>query len=294
MSMVGTITGVGVVSADELATPAVAELLQGERLRSLNPETKLLLAAARLALRDAGLVDGVVHPDELGVVVATRHAGLQDYVELFLAGIGGDDARVNPARGPQTGLNAPAAHLSIRLPAAGPNATLTSGAAAGLDALRYATDALTAKRAIAMLVCGVDVVPAIVRSPSARPGGAAVLVVEAEGVTRAPREGIRVGVAAVATAYSPRDDVDEASERALRDALRDAQLAPDAVRSSFTPRDADGEGVGALAQLALAVGSLRRGEATGPVLVHASDESCGAGAAVLVAYAQEGALACAG
>jgi 3-oxoacyl-[acyl-carrier-protein] synthase II len=182
---VSAITGIGVVTAAQLEQPAVAALLAGERLRAVALEGRLALAAARLALRDAGLAPGAgLDPDALGVVVATRYAGLQEYVELYRAGTEGERPRVNPARGPQTGLNAPAAELSIRLPAAGPNATLCNGARGALDALRYAADQLAARRADAMLVCEVDAAPAVL---GGEPGGgaAAVVVLEAAGAARA-------------------------------------------------------------------------------------------------------------
>jgi len=176
------VTGSATLTAAELDAPPAADVLRGERLRSVSLESRLLLAAARLALRDAGLRtdDDAFDPDALGIVVATRHAGLQEYVDLYRAGTEGERPRVNPARGPQTGFNAPAAELSIRLPAAGPNATLC-GDDAGADALHYAADQLAAGRAAAMLVCEVDLAPPVLHGGAATPDAdrASVLVLEA-------------------------------------------------------------------------------------------------------------------
>ncbi len=271
------ITGVGVVMADAIESPRVEELLRGERTRALNSEAKLLLAAARLALHDAGLTEQEVRSERLGVVVATRHAGHRDYVALFLAGIE-RDGHVNPARGPQTGLNAPAALVSIRLGAAGPNATLSNGAVGGLDALRYAADALAAERAAAMLVCGVDV------EPQAGPplGGAAVVVLEPSTAKRTRSVCVRARVAGLATAFSPHDDLPEATARSLDEALRAAGVATNGIRASFGAESTGADGVAAVAQLARAASSLHRRDTSGPVAVCASDAPCSAGVAVLV------------
>jgi 3-oxoacyl-[acyl-carrier-protein] synthase II len=270
MTATSAITGAGSATPADLEAPAVAELLRGERLRSASLETRLLLAAGRLALRDAALDGDALDPDELGVVVATSHAGLHDYVELFRAGTEGDRPHVNPARGPQTGLNAPAADLSIRLRAAGPNATLANGAVGGLDALLYAADQLAAGRARAMLVCAVDALPELLRS--SQPDAATVLVLE----RRSGRTAVRAVVAAVATAHAPDGDAADAQARAVRDALAAAGAGAGtaAVASTWT---GSGE---AVAQVAAAATSLARGDAAGPLLVRAGD-ACAAGAAVL-------------
>jgi 3-oxoacyl-(acyl-carrier-protein) synthase len=221
-------------------------------------ESRLLLAAARMALRDARARTAGPHvdPDALGVVVATRHAGLQDYVELFREGTDPERPRVRPAKGPQAGMTAPAAEISIRLPAAGPNATVCNGAIGGLDALRYAADRLAAGDADAMLVCELDLAPAIVRGdPDEAPHRqhAAVLVLEREQAVRARGAARCVRVRAVATAFSPDGDAAEAMTRARKQALAEAgvsaadplpeseqsavaQLAAPAVRDAHGPR----------------------------------------------------------
>jgi len=271
------IAGSAAITAAELEDPAVAELLQGERLRTVSLESRLLLAAARLALRDARsrTDEPEVDADELGVVVATRHAGLQEYVELYRAGTEGERPRVRPGRGPQTGLTAPAAEVSIRLPAAGPNATVCNGAVGGLDALRYAADRLAAGDASAMLVCEVDVTPAVVQPPRAdgqEPPSqrATVLVLESADAMRARDASPCALLGAVATAFSPTGDAAEAEARAVGEALAVA--------------DADHalawNGAGAVARLAAAAASLARGETRGPQLVRANDDGS-AGAAVI-------------
>jgi 3-oxoacyl-(acyl-carrier-protein) synthase len=278
--MTGAVTGAATLAAAELEQPAVAELLHGERLRSVSLESRLLLAAARLALRDArertGGPDG--DADALGIVVATRHAGLQDYVELFREGTAAERPRVRPAKGPQTGLTAPATEASIRLPAAGPNATVSNGSVGGLDALRYALDRLAAGDADAMLVCEVDVTPALVRGSAV--GGedtpaqrVAAVVLEREATVRARGATPYALLLAVATAFSPTGDAAEAQARVL-----DAVL--DAGGVAAPPVAAPPDAPGAVVQLADAAARLAREAARGPRTLRASD-GWSAGAAVL-------------
>jgi len=274
------IAGGAVVTAAELEQPAVAELLAGERLRSVSLESRLLLAAARMALRDArGRTHGPhIDADELGVVVATRHAGLQDYVELFREGTEGERPRVRPAKGPQSGLTAPAAEVSIRLPAAGPNATVSNGCVGGFDALRYAADRLSAGDASAMLVCEVDVTPDLLRAtpapdeqdpPAAR---AAAVVLEPEPAVRARGAVPCALLGAVATAFSPAGDAAEAQARASGEAL--ATVGVEAGEAHA--RDAGAP----LAQLVAAVADLARAGVGDPLLLQAHDDGS-AGAAVV-------------
>jgi len=274
--MTGTATaiaGTAAVTAAELEQPAVAELLAGERLRSVSVESRLLLAAARMALRDArARTDGPADdPDALGVVVATRHAGLQDYAELFREGTDAERPRVRPAKGPQAGLTAPAAEISIRLPAAGPNATVCNGAVGGLDALRYAADRLAAGDADAMLVCEVDLAPAVLRrnaddAPELQ--RAAVIVLQRDEVVQARATAPCMRVLAVATAFSPTDDAAAAQMRAREQALDEAGV------SAADPLPASERSV--VAQLAAAAVH----NAHGPRLVTAH-EAGAAGAAVI-------------
>jgi len=274
------ITGTGCLPATSGDAPAVLELLRGERLRALNLETRLLLAAARLALRDAAVGDGAIARERLGVAVATCRAGEADYADLLLAALDPDRPPVSPARGPQTGINAPAAVVSIRLGARGPNATLSNGAVGGLDALRYAADALAAGRAAAMVVGAVERVQA--DEPA---GTAAALVLEA-----CPRTGgarARALLAGVATAFAAGERVARTRERARRSALARAAVEDGDVETLEDAVGAGVDSVAAVVRLVEAAERLHRGAARGPLVVGAADAGGGAGAAVLVKARRE-------
>jgi 3-oxoacyl-(acyl-carrier-protein) synthase len=270
-ALAAAIVGAGHVTAAELETPAVTALLAGARLRNVSLESRLALAAARLALLDAGLATDLLDADALGVVVATSHAGLQDYVELYRDGIEGERPRVRPAQGPQTGLNGPAAELSIRLPAAGPNATVCNGAVGGLDALRWAADQLAAGRAGALLVCGVEVVPDVLGGDASR-GAAAVVVLEAIRAAHARGATPRALVGEVTTAYEPSGETPSVDP--LAPAPRHMHAHPPAGSDAVLTRVAD------------AAATLARREAGDPLRVRASDGEA-SGAVVLHAIASE-------
>ncbi len=209
----------------------VAEVLGDERRRTLNAETCLLLAAARLALADAHL-DARLLGDRTGIVVSSCHAGLGDYAELLRAGLAGGVRGVNPARGPQTGLNAPTAHVSIRLGLAGPNMTIANGASGGLDALVYAADALADGRADAMLVGGVDVVPRI-ETDGSRTRASGAPTTRARPFDR-DRTGPVAGEAGVVVVLERLDAAGERLDAAQRrDSIPRARLG--AVASAFSP-----------------------------------------------------------
>jgi 3-oxoacyl-[acyl-carrier-protein] synthase II len=134
----------------------IASALGDEATRNLSKEVKMLLGAARLAIADARLDLGDLRGEEIGIAVSTTCSGLQAYADLFRAGMTARPGAVDPARGPQTGFNAPAAYVSIRLALRGPNVTVVSGAVGGFEALAYALQTLSAGRAKVMLVGGVD------------------------------------------------------------------------------------------------------------------------------------------
>jgi len=271
------IVGAAALTADELERPALAELLAGERPRAVGIELRLLLAAVRQALHTArSHTNGLnLDPDALGVVVATHHAGLQAYVELFLEGTRAERPRVRPTKGPQSGLTAPAAEVSIRLPAAGPNATVCNGAVGGFDALRYAADRLAASDAETMLACELDLAPAAVHGRTARhvQRAAAAVLAHAPAV-RADSSLPWAQVRAVATAFSPVGDAAEAQTRARVQALAEAGVTD----AEASPRTARGDGP--IAQLVEVAADFARGGERHPQLLVAH-EGGAAGAAVL-------------
>lgn len=138
---------------DESAVPSV---LGKKGLRAVNPESQLFIAAAQLALRDAGLEAGSMEAPQIGLFAGTTRAGLDEYLHYHVESLVWGMHRVSAARGPNTGFNAPASHGSIRLQLQGANMTLSSRTASSVDAIAYGADYLRKGRARFILAGGID------------------------------------------------------------------------------------------------------------------------------------------
>lgn len=223
-----------------------------KKVRGLTPESRAFLVAATLACRNAGIPTKRFDDPALGVVVGTTTAGLQDYVEMFASRLDIGVEYVNPAQGPVTGPNTPAAQYSIFAGAAGPNLTVSSGDCAAVDAVAVAVDLLHAGRVDTVVVGGVDVLsylplfarqaghlrtgapevarPFDRRRTGAVPGEAAVALI-LERSTSAHARGARVlaEVQGTGTAFGP--NCPAAATRAIHEALGAAAIDPGAVRT---------------------------------------------------------------
>lgn len=105
-------------------------------------------------------------PARIGVFAGTLHAGRSEYVAIHNRA-GADAGPVNPVWGPQSSYNAPGAALSIHLGLRGPNLTLTSGAAVGLDAIALGVQQVRTGRCDAVIAGGVDSLSAACPPPAA-------------------------------------------------------------------------------------------------------------------------------
>ncbi|MFI0859356.1 beta-ketoacyl synthase N-terminal-like domain-containing protein [Streptomyces smyrnaeus] len=133
-----------------------AEHLGKKGIRTLSAESKAFGVAAVHACRHAGLPVSWEQDPSVGIAAGTTSGGLEDYAALFAARLARGVRGVNPAQGPQTGLNAPASAVSILTGAAGPNLTVSTGRAASLDALAAAARAIDSGAATTMLAGGVQ------------------------------------------------------------------------------------------------------------------------------------------
>jgi 3-oxoacyl-[acyl-carrier-protein] synthase II len=158
-------------SADVLVGPAThfePGVYLGEKgLRSLDRQTKLTLAASRLALHDSGLKqdDAWHHGDaaSTGFILSTAYPNLEaihDLVRVFLL----EEPRyINPNQFPNTVSNTPAGYASTWEGYRALNATVSTGNTGGLDALSLAESFLATGRAKAIVVGGADsLTPALV------------------------------------------------------------------------------------------------------------------------------------
>jgi len=177
--------------------------------------TRMAVAAASMAVEDAGLAAGGLDPERLGVVVGTSGSDLQaEELGRAVAGEGERAAADIPwfADRILSGLNPlwlvvnlpnmVSAHVAIQLDAQGPNSAVMTDWIAGLQAIEEGAEWIRSGEADAVLAGGAEagVLPFVMSSyaQGERPGaagdapselaladGAAIFVIEDEGRARA-------------------------------------------------------------------------------------------------------------
>jgi 3-oxoacyl-[acyl-carrier-protein] synthase II len=265
-----------------VAETAVSTVLGKKGLRAVNPESQLFIAAAQLALREAGVDSANLDPTHIGLFAGTVRGGLDEYLRYHIESLVWGMHRVSATRGPNTGFNAPASHGSIRLKLQAANMTLSSRTAASLDAISQGADFIRKGRARYILAGGIetfsyaaaDALHADGQVPSGPPRpydaqrgrpvpgeGAVVLLLETRENARARGAKILATVGAWATAFEP--------------AMRGANVAAAGVRSlkgALSREGIEAQGIGAI--FSSAAGSVETdaaearalGEVFGPAL----------------------------
>lgn len=264
------ITGIGVVSPlgtgraaflDSIREGARASVAEGRAevpgfdptkylgdkgLRGLDRLTKLLIVAAREALKDSGLKkDGnwsARTGDEVGIVVSNAYGSLEAITELDRVSILEDARYINPSRFPLTVANSAAGYASIWDDIRAANVSVCDGNCGGLDAAACADVLLAQKRARAVLVAGAEAMSDALHLGFQRLGavgekaflgeGAAVLVLEPSELARERSAQPMAEVVGYGTAFEapPREasllhPSTDALERAIVEALADASVA---------------------------------------------------------------------
>jgi hypothetical protein len=196
-------------------------ILQGRGTQALDRESLLFASAGVAAAQQAALTK----PAATGVVCGTCAAGETNYRRV-LGAVEGTGEGLNPTWGPRSSFNAPAAELSMRIGATGPLLTVTSGEAAGLEAVLLAHDLLVAGRAPAVLAGGVEAYG----HGEAPEAATAVLALSAGAGGGTGR--VLARVEGTASVFVPTDDcaaLQGAARAALHQALVDSQSAPNDV-----------------------------------------------------------------
>jgi len=144
--------------AGEIAEFSPGPFIGTKGIRHFDRTALLLACAAKLALEDAGIRGSAADPardDGIGIAVGSTFGTIGSIAAFDTEALREGPSYVNPMEFPNTVLNAPASRVSILFGVTGPNATISTGEASGLDALGYATDFLRLGRARAMLAGGV-------------------------------------------------------------------------------------------------------------------------------------------
>lgn len=130
--------------------------------RNLDRLTKHLIATAKMTLQDAGIKDTegnflALDPESIGVCSSTAYGSLDSITELNLVAELEDPRYINPARFPNTVINAAAGYVSIFEDLRAPNVTIVDGNCGSLDAVLTCETHLHNGRAKGFLVGGGDV-----------------------------------------------------------------------------------------------------------------------------------------
>jgi 3-oxoacyl-[acyl-carrier-protein] synthase II len=131
-------------------------LLGKKGLRDLDRSTRLICSAAKLALDDAQLQITDENAHATGVSIGTTFGSLHSIFQFDRTGLIEGPRFVNPSQFPNTVINSPASHVSIRSKIKGFNTTISTGFCASLDAVAYAADFIRLNRADIVLAGGVE------------------------------------------------------------------------------------------------------------------------------------------
>lgn len=135
------------------------ESILGQKgLRTLDRTTKLTLCAAQLALDDAGITHPIPEQetDYFGVSLGSTMGSVWSISEFDKEALRDGPRSVNPALFPNTVINSPASHISIRFNIQGFNATISTGFCSSLDAIYYAMNMMELYEYKAVLAGGVE------------------------------------------------------------------------------------------------------------------------------------------
>nr|CTQ91342.1 3-oxoacyl-[acyl-carrier-protein] synthase, KASII (EC 2.3.1.179) [Kibdelosporangium sp. MJ126-NF4] len=227
------ITGVGLLEADESGYVEVdvdAVLSRRDR-RRIDRLGLLSVAAASMALTDAGLRAGCRDAERVGVLFGTGH-GPVDAMRQFVTPLLTESA-ASPGLFPNTVYNQTAGHIAARLGLRGPTSTLSVGHATDAAVLAYATDLLATGHADTILTVVADTLNDDVELAYAgllgiKPvEGGLAFVLERRRAAVDRGADILGEVRGTGSAFGHRHGM----ERAMRAALADADLEPAAIGS---------------------------------------------------------------
>jgi 3-oxoacyl-(acyl-carrier-protein) synthase len=171
------------------------------KARKLDRCSQFAVAAAALALQDAGLDRNTLNPERIGITLGCGFGGVANSAEFltgyFTAGVEG----MSPMLFPNTVSNAPASNVSIEYGLKGPNVTQVQRFCSAESALLMACRFISEGRADVMLTGGVDDLTPLMLSGFAATGqlrsyarafgeGCGMLVLESTG--HAAARGVRV------------------------------------------------------------------------------------------------------
>jgi 3-oxoacyl-[acyl-carrier-protein] synthase II len=149
------------VSGPRLGAPvsgfAPRDFISVGNLRRMDCLSRMVTAAARMALENAGVTVAIANRDRVGIVLGTAFGSTDVAAQFTRVLFTEGPRRVNPILVPNTVMNAPAGHASIELGFRGVNTTVNHREASGETAIAYAASEIRRGRADVMLAGGGDI-----------------------------------------------------------------------------------------------------------------------------------------
>ncbi len=140
-----------------LARHDISPWVSGGAARRMSRPSKLAVAAAKMALAEAGIEPGEMIGDRPTAMVFSNALGPSDFTERIAAQVEGPGPMaVSPALFTESVANAPAAQVALATGATGANITITQREAGALIALARGAAEVTRGRAGCALVVSVD------------------------------------------------------------------------------------------------------------------------------------------
>jgi len=132
------------------------------KIRRLDRASQFAIAAARMALEDAGLSLGEdAAPERIGIILGSGFCGVVNSEAFHRGQVLRGPGDLNPILFPNTVPNAAASHTSIELGIKGPNSTIVQSFCTAETAFCFACQQLMAYKADVMVTGGVDELSAI-------------------------------------------------------------------------------------------------------------------------------------
>lgn len=133
------------------------EIIPGKAIRKMDRLSRIAVAAAKLAMDDAGLVIDDDNKDRVGICMGVAYGSVDVSVQFATTLFTEGPSVVNPILVPNTVMNAPAGHASIVLGFRGINVTANHKESSGEAAIAFAASQIQKGRADVMFAGGADV-----------------------------------------------------------------------------------------------------------------------------------------
>lgn len=149
-------TGLPVRIAGEVHGFDPSAYLEAKELKRMDPFAHFAIAAAQMAVDDAGLVIGDVNSERVGVVIGTGVGGIETLEESIIRFHEGGFKKVSPFFIPRVIGNMAPGQVAIRFGARGVNYTTTSACASGGHAIGEAFRLIAGGEQDAMIAGGAE------------------------------------------------------------------------------------------------------------------------------------------